>query len=272
MRARGGVWICGVAVCGLVMSACAPIPRSPAIAESPPFSVVERRQAFTLPAAIRHVVVHNRHGDVRIRWSDRREIGLYATVQRIGAQPLEPSFQTAQNDDRYTLDVRFPGDQAWAAGDHRRGRVDLGIWLPADMRVDVETSDGQVQVRRARQPVRVRTVGGNIELSVHGDVDAESVSGNITVRQLSGQWNGIARAVTGTGNILAAIPAFADLQVDAQSGGTLSVDPGLPPAHPVAPSGMTLQASFGAATHLLQLRAGGDLHIVPVIRLAQRKN
>ena len=85
MRARGGVWICGVAVCGLVMSACAPILRSPAIAESPPFSVVERRQAFTLPAAIRHVVVHNRHGDVRIRWSDRREIGLYATVQRIGA-------------------------------------------------------------------------------------------------------------------------------------------------------------------------------------------
>lgn len=248
-----------------LLSACAG-PQSAPQDASVPYEVLNRRESFVLAPAITRVVIRNAHGDVRVRASDRREVGVYGVIQRIGSQPLDPSFVTEQTADSFILTMRYPGEEQWAVGDHRRGRVDLGVWLPADVRIEVQTSDGLVQVKRAQQALRVRTDSGRIEVSVRGDLDVESVSGNIMARQINGQWNGVARIVSSTGDIVAAIPPFADVHLVAQAGGTLSTDPGLPAAITKQAAGMAVDARFGTATHELQLRTDGNIYLLPVIR------
>lgn len=253
---------------GLV-SACALAPKQPAASDTsavPAYTVVNRRDTFELTAATRRIVIRNRHGDLRLRSSDHRAVGVYSVYQRIEPTPLDPILETSQSGDTFVLTVRYPGEDGWAPDDHRRGRTDLGIWLPPDLALDIETTDGLVQLKRANAPVRIRTTSGEIEVSVGADLDVESNSGRITARQVSGNWSGTARVVTGKGSILAAVPAFANVHLIAESTGTLGADPGLPVPISGTPGAMRADVRYGSGQNLLELRAGGDVYLVPVIR------
>ena len=255
------------------MPACSLQPTvAPGAANAQPEDVRTLTEEFVLPDGTNSVRIHNRHGDVRMRFGDRKTVGLYATIQRIGTKKIDPEFRITQQGTQWLLDVRYPGDERWQADGHAHGRVDFGIWLPRDLAVDAETVDGTVQIKRAKVALRVRTQSGPIQVSSTSTLDIESTSGPIIARQESGEWSGLSRVVSESGRILMAVPMFADIHLIAQSGAVLSVDPGMPTPQPAASGGMQIEARLGAALRTLEIRSNQDVHLVPVIRVEKRKS
>lgn len=255
----------------IVFAACSHVEPSPSIKDSQAdapaiFEVVQHRDEFELGSEIHRVVIINRHGDVRIRTIKEPILGLIVNEQRIGATPLNAEFEVTRKDGALTLTVHYVNDAAWPEGDHSRGRADMVVWLPKETSIDVLASDGTVQIKGWAGPVRVRTGAGQIRASGRGDIDVESVSGNIMARQTSGSWSGLARIVSQSGNILAAIPVSADVELSAKAGAILSVDPGLPAPVDDAGGGMRLDAHFGSARRRMEIHSNANVHLVPVIK------
>jgi hypothetical protein len=215
------------------------------------------------------VLVRNPHGDVRLKFTDEAAIGVYATVQMIGRKPREPIFELRHDGDRDVLSIRYAGETEttpMTIPDHTQGRVDLGVWLPRDLEIEVETSDGLIVARRAKRGVHARSVAGRIEVSTKAELDLHSDTGFIIARQESGKWAGTASVSTVSGNIVVAVPVYGDVELIAHTRGDLSSDPGLPVAEKQPDGSKELHARFGQALRRLQVRSeSGDIRVLPVI-------
>ncbi len=114
------------------------------------------------------------------------------------------------------------------------GSVNLDITIPADARVTAHTGAGNVDVQGVSVSVSVDTGAGNAQITnVSGPVDAHTGAGNINVQgstanvraqtgagnvQYSGTPQGTIDLDTGAGNVEAAIPANANVQVNLTTG------------------------------------------------------
>ena len=129
------------ALAGLVLLAlvgCASPPRldhaGAPDAVAPIVEIVPREYRSDLAPGTSIVAIDNPHGDVRVRITDQAKLGYYATVQRIGAQPLDPAFLWQREGERLRLSVRYPGEARWPRNHgHSRGRVDLAVFVPASV-------------------------------------------------------------------------------------------------------------------------------------------
>lgn len=114
------------------------------------------------------------------------------------------------------------------------GSVNLDITIPADTRVTAHTGAGNVEVQGVSVSVSVDTGAGNVQITnISGPVDAHTGAGNINVQgttanvraqtgagnvQYSGTPQGTIDLETGAGNVEAAIPANANVQVNLTTG------------------------------------------------------
>jgi hypothetical protein len=238
-----------------------------AVSESPPLEVVTREERIAVEPSIKTFRLRNPHGDVRLRVTEQPKVGIYATIQRIGEAPRDPTFEIGQRDGVFELVIRYPDeDVLLASGDHSYGRVDLAVWVPARLALDLETADGFLQVRRAEAAVRARTTSGDLQVTSGGDLDLASHSGDVSARQYSGRWKTPVRVSSEQGHIYASIPAFADLDLNVHAGGRIDVQSGLPQPVPAADGGMQLKARFGAALRSMQIDATkGDVYLYRVV-------
>lgn len=244
----------------LLCGACSRVPVASAVADAtPPFEVVAREQIIAVDAATRVLRLRNPHGDLRVRVNDAAQAELYATVQLIGEQPLNPSFDVVQHGGRLEIDVRYPGEAALLRrADHRYGRTDLAIFVPARLLLDIETTDGLLQVRNARGGVRARSGSGQIQVSGDADLDLESTSGDIAFSQISGQWTKTVSVRTGGGKVFATLPIYSDIVVDAR-GGRIEIEGNFPVQPVTADGGMHLLARFGAALRSVRIDSGSGV-------------
>ena len=233
----------------------------------PKLEIITREEHFPIEKGVTRLVLRNPHGDVRLRIADQGKVGIYATIQRIGEQPLDPTFDVRQNAGIFELTVRYPNDAAVKArGNHLLGRVDIGVWVPSSMALDIATTDGLLQARRISSPLLARTLSGALEVTSVGDLDVETVSGRISVRQTSGQWQAPIRVVSQTGTIFAGVPAFADIRLSIQAGGAIRLPPELTAAEKLADGSMRLNARYGAALREMHIESvKGDVDVQLVI-------
>jgi len=238
-----------------------------AVTESPPFEVVTREERIAVEPSTKTFRLRNPHGDVRLRVTDQPTVGIYATIQRIGETPLDPTFEIGQRDGVFELIIRYPDeDTLLASGDHGYGRVDLGVWVPARLALDLETTDGFLQVRRAESAVRARTTSGDLQVTSGGNLDLASRSGDVSARQYSGRWDAPVRVSSEQGHVYASIPAFADIDLSVNAGGRIEVQSGLPQPVLAEDGGMQLKARFGAALRSMQIEAPmGDVYLYRVV-------
>lgn len=262
--ARWRVVASALALSALIQGGCVDTRRVQPLAQPdvPAVEIVRREENLSLPAGTKVLRVHNLHGDVRVRFSDRIELRMVATVQRIGAHPLDPLFRLTVERDAAITEVHYAGERVLLArGGHQHGRSDILLVAPRSLRVEIETGDGLAQVRNAREGVRVRTSGGSIEVSGAGDLDLESRGGRIAFSQSSGEWPRMVSARSHGGEIFATIPAFADIELDARAG-EIGVDPLFPLNVGGEPGARTATARFGRALRTLEIDAGsGKLYL-----------
>lgn len=241
-------------------------PPAPTVAEFLASDRVTREEReFQVPEGTQRIRIVNLRGDVRVRMSDRAILGVYATVQRLDERAGELRLQPELKDGVYLLDLGFVGDQGWPSDHAAHGRIDAGIWIPRKLPIEVQTTFGLIQVKRAKGSVWARSTSGAISASSAQQIDLKSESGRIIGRQESGLWPGTSQIISERGNILAAVPFFADMALEARSRGAFTVDPGLPAPSAVS-GGFELVRQFGAGHQRLIIQSGGDLHLVPVVK------
>lgn len=235
--------------------------------EPPPLEVVTREERIAVEQSVKTFRLRNPHGDVRLRVTDQPMVGIHATIQRIGKTPLDPTFEIDQRDGVFELIIRYPDEATLLArGNHGYGRVDLGIWVPAALALDLETTDGLLQVRRAQSPVKARTTSGELQVTAGSGLDLASVSGDVSARQYSGRWEDPVNLTSERGHVYASIPAFADIELSVRAGGRIAVQSGLPEPKRAKHGGMQLNARFGAALREMQIEAPiGDVYLYRVV-------
>jgi len=244
-----------VLVLACMLTACATPESAAPVLTEPPYEVISREQQVNIDANTASIRIDNPHGDVRVRVVEGLKMGVYATIQRIGEAPLDPRIEIDRDGTQASLTVRYP-----SAGP---GRVDLAVFVPERLAIDVQTSSGLAQVRRAKRDVRVRTTSGKIEVTGHAGFNLVTASGDIVVRQTTGAFD-VAIAETASGSVYATVPAFADVILDVAAN-RIDVQQVLPP--PTSQSGaMILSAKFGRALRTIRIR-GHEAYLTPEIQL-----
>jgi hypothetical protein len=262
----------------LIGCASGPLPKlePPAARDvaTPPVEITRERVAIALEPTTRVLSIDNPHGEIRVRVGAPGEVGIVAVLQRIGVDGVAPTIGHATKGDAVSVEVQHPlgappVDLASGRADHARGRADLAVFVPPGIALDLQTLDGRIQVRRAGGDVSARSIGGIVDVSAAGALRLRSERARVVARQESGHWTGESRVESDSGAILVAVPTFGDVDLEVDSGGAISVDPGLAITVQVAADGRSsARTRFGAGGQQLYVHSErGSVHLVPVLRL-----
>jgi hypothetical protein len=221
------IFLLGLAAAGLAGCSTAP-PRgdaAAATAEPPPYAIERLKRDLILPETVKHVRIHNPHGSVSIKAIDSRTLGAYEVVQLIGATPEKPDIQMRIDGDTAVVEVSYASDKRHGTDrlvdGYRKGRVDLGMFLPAGPDLDVTTTYGDLQVRRVNNEVRARTREGRLSVAGGGSIDAATDSGELRVFPTQAKWRKPLKVQSRSGNILVEVPLYGEIALDVETGGSI---------------------------------------------------
>jgi hypothetical protein len=217
------------AALGIAVAGEAPPPAAPPAPDAQTGWTKSSRQYLRALEDAR-VHVDNPHGSVFARFGGyEHQLEVLATSQRI-------------DDDLPQLEVFFdPGEAglevrvAAAEGDttpapnagkrQRRDRIDLVVFVPQGIALDVTTLDGGVEVKGIKSDLTVSTRGGEIRVrKVDGHVSAKSVRGSISVALENGVTSKAQELATETGDIEAYLWEDAAMRVELDTSGRISTD------------------------------------------------
>lgn len=103
--------------------------------------------------------------------------------------------------------------------------VNFVVDVPAGVRFEGSTVNGEVAARGLRSDAEVATVNGGIELETTGTGSATTVNGSVRVRMGKSAWTGTLDASTVNGEVEVTMPTPTALEVDASTlNGTISSD------------------------------------------------
>lgn len=233
--------------------------------DTPRFSIERRRQAYEFTDQLALVRISNRYGDLRIRATERWQIGVQAVIQRIGQPPREPHFEVKQDERQFALRIRLADDRDSAPVNMREGRVDLVVFVPPSVALEVETADGALQVKRFRGPVRARSRAGSIRVSGFAPLDVSSVSGPIIVRQLDVGFSGESRILSEQGEVEIGIPVVGAYRASLEGGAGLRLNPAWGSRLALAAADINRfdHAQGNGGPHI-QVQTGGSVLVSPV--------
>jgi hypothetical protein len=262
-----------------LFAGCANPPRDVASAKagtaataSAEFAVETLRRAIAVEAGVASLYIDNPHGELRLRLGQPGEVGIVATVQVFGAEGPRPEFAQLRKGDALHIAVRYPFapppvDPATGRADHTRGRADLAVFVPPDVALDLSTTDGRIQVRRARRDVVARSDSGIVDVSSAGALRIATGSGRVVARLESDAWAGRSTIETDSGPILLALPVAGDVALTIEAAGAVSHDPGLALELATTSDGhRSANGRWGKGSHTVVVRStSGPVHVVPVL-------
>jgi DUF4097 and DUF4098 domain-containing protein YvlB len=137
-----------------------------------------RDDAFTVGGAPR-LVVNSENGSIEVDAGPDNEVSVQATLR--GVDRID--YDVSQSGDTITVDVRI--ERAWwmfsSAG------VDVSITAPAGTELDLETSNGAVELYGIHGSASARTSNGRVAIeNASGDFEARTSNGRIDVDGFEG--------------------------------------------------------------------------------------
>ncbi len=267
----------GAALLALGLVACASPagPRAatgaPAVETNVPYEIIRRKESYQVDGKLRSVRIVNRYGDLRVRMSDRHELGVSAVIQRIGSPGRDPDFNVQQAPGQIHFEVKYPGDDPRATVDFTRGRVDLVVFVQRGASIDAETGAGVLEVRRAQGPVKASTTSGKLSASSAAPLKLRSSTGDIYARQMSATMSGDTTIASGSGNIELGVPSRGNFVLQLEAGRGVSITDDWKAgemARPV-PGEPRFEYSMGTGAHRIVATTAGKVQLSPVILLDQ---
>ena len=250
------------------LAGCGQAPKRPA--GDPPFSVEQLKRDLALPESVVRIRIDNPHGGVAVRQVEQRVLGTYEVIQRIGAQPEEPQVSLAIEGDTAVLSVAYASDRRGAdrlVDGHRKGRVDLGVFVPKGPLLDITTTYGDVLVRRVANDMVVRTRDGRLTAAGAGAMDLATQSGELRAYPTSAKWATPMRLATGSGKVLLEVPAYGQIALSARTGGKFTGPFRLEPTG-LADGRQQVEWRGGGGTQRIEVDSGsGDIHLVALMKM-----
>jgi len=211
-------------VWALLVAGCASSPGPAEQAPSPPV-VIERSDHTHALAPGRAIIrIDNPWGNVELRSTGRRELVVHAVVQRIGPLPEQARIELGGDTHTAKLDVSFDRSGRECArrlpGGARVGRVDLSVFIPRDVAVEVTLDcDGALATDLVRGDLVARTQSGGISAAATGAANLRSESGRIRAYlALATPEPSLLRTA---GPVVATIPAAASTRLMARACGKI---------------------------------------------------
>lgn len=204
------------------------------------------------------IEVLNPHGDVRLRAAYAGEVEISAMIQRRTSDPVKPEVTLGRRRGRLTIEVKYP---TAPRGDLHR--VDIAVFVPADVRVAVHTRDGMIQANNLANDLELESTGGNVFLTTTGTAQVSTDRGDISADFRRDEWERAPRLKTREGDITLTLPQGLDARVQIRAPGEIS--PGTGGRIERRTAGKAV-VTFGEGTHPLRLEThhGGVTLITPV--------
>ena len=202
--------------CGVLLVACAVAPERPVatteVTSDTPYTLERFRGEAKLAEGVDTLVFDNPYGDIQVRQTGAAALAWQGVEQRIGNKPRQARIEPFVDGARQGVRVRYAEHDAATPANPRLGRVDLYVFVPKGVKVDLRSDFGSINIRRVNDEIRARSRSGSIIAASRGALDAASDTGEIRVWTM--QSAGETRVRT-AGNIIADIPVFDDVSVQA---------------------------------------------------------
>jgi hypothetical protein len=239
-----------------------------------PFEVERIRRDFELGSDIRIIRVRNPHGDLQVRRTGARTLGMLAIVQELGTKPEQPQFVESRQGEVFRLDVRYPSDKRLGEDarphGHLKGRADVGLYVPAGYRVELEATYGQIYVRRIPNDVDLKTREGDILAGAGGNIIARSARGNIGVYPYAPQWTGRIELEADAGDINVQVPLALGVDIDVRAARDVTVDFGGAERSIEAEEGVRLRMENPDSQRILRARSkAGYVHVREMVPIGR---
>ena len=229
MRRRGPrLW--RLTLRGLAVSVCALplllVPAIPTSAEGPLNKQVEEWFESVQPDGT--IRVRNAFGNVHARFGGYEgQAEILATTQRLEdeAPELRVERLSVEKGLNVTVDFALAEGEARPADDATRDRVDLVLFVPRGVRLDIETEDGLIAVKKLKSDVVASSRTGDLQIkSVNGNVQAKTVHGRIEATLETGATADAQTFSTVTGDIEIWVWEDARSDVQMATSGEISTD------------------------------------------------
>lgn len=175
------------------------------------------------------VIVVNTHGNITTRNTKQGNIEISGIIQRVGPDAPSPEVKVTDNDGVTLIEVIYnkPTTDKYA---NRIGRMDIGVYVPKGVTVDMETTFGDIKAKKHASNLIAASQSGKIKLATKGTIIASSDSGSINVNILP--WEGrlfepankkkVYELHTKNGEINTYFEAEANLAITANSGKSIT--------------------------------------------------
>lgn len=222
-------------------------------------------KTFELAADVVRVAVDNPWGMINVRARDEREVGLHAVVQSNPPRHAKARFRSRREGDTLSIEAGFDG----AAPDAAPGRIDLAVYLPAELALKLATRDGAIGAKKRVGAIEASSDSGAIQASSHDRLELRTRSGVIRATAIGRRWRGTSTIESDSGRIVLGVPTFGDIDLDARSGGEVRSSFGLS-VHPLDGGGHEAHARYGAGTSPLRARsASGEIALEQLVLLGE---
>jgi hypothetical protein len=222
---RASLHGCAVGVCALIFFAGS---LEPALTEDPDpdFKQSANRVEKIRPGGT--LRVRNPFGNIYARFGGyENQVELLSTTQRLERDlpELRVDLQTGPDGMEISVDFELKADQTAPPQDGTRDHVDLVVFVPQGVTLDIETRLGSMEVKKLKSDLIASSIAGDMMLkSIKGRVRAKSERGKITAIIESGMTSLPQDIVTSTGDIEVHVWEDSQFNVELATSGVISTD------------------------------------------------
>ena len=146
--------------CGVLLTACVGAPERPVstadVTPDTPYTLERFRGEAKLADGVDTVVFDNPYGDIQVRQTGAAALAWQGVEQRIGSKPRQARIESFVDVARQGVRVRYAEHDAATPANPRLGRVDLYVFVPKGVKVDLRSDFGSGPCNRQGRPACVR--------------------------------------------------------------------------------------------------------------------
>jgi len=171
------------------------------------------------------------NGSIRVEAWDGDEIRVLARIQVKGDDAEETMGKVEILTDGGDIHATGPKKKGWSrfSGD-RSWRVSYRVMVPADIELDVKTTNGGIEISGVNGDIEFKTTNGGVKvIDAGGDVEGSTTNGGVYVGLAPEDWDGdMVDLQTTNGGIEVELPEEINARIEART-----TNGGVRVAHPV---------------------------------------
>jgi len=124
------------------------------------------------------VILVNRFGNITTRTTKQNKIEMSGIIQKVGEYAPEPEVKVSDKDGVTKIEIVYDKPTI-DEFDNRIGRMDVGIYVPKGITVEMVTTFGDIKSKKHSSNLIATSVSGKIKLQTKGTMFAHSEAGDI---------------------------------------------------------------------------------------------